>query len=116
MKKDPKIVSPPDDPALPFEVPVVFLRTPAPPAPPAPIVTVIAELLIAIAAYIKVKKESGFSISMKGFNTILFASIIMGLILYLFASIPIGILIIIGVIVYGLILWPLRSRLSLSEI
>ncbi|MAG28833.1 hypothetical protein CL632_01650 [bacterium] len=82
----------------------------------AAVVTVIAELLIALAAFIKVKKQSQFTLSMKGFITILFASILMGLALYIFSNTGLGILIILGIIIYGIVIWMLRHRLSLMKV
>jgi len=75
----------------------------------AAIVTVIAELLIATAALIKVYKTTHFKLSFLIFNKTLFASAIMGLILYLLSGLHILILVPVGVIVYFIFIKLLRA-------
>ena len=68
-------------------------------------VTVLAELLIALAAFIKVRQTAHFKLSLGIFFKTLILSIIMGTILFLLQNLHILILIPIGIIVYiGLIL------------
>jgi len=68
-------------------------------------VTVLAEALIAIAAFVKVKQTAHFKLSLNIFFKALILSLIMGAILYLLQSLYILILIPVGIVVYsGLIL------------
>ena len=76
-------------------------------------VTVLAEFLIAIAAFIKVKQTTSISLSMNIFFKTIILSSIMGVILYLLQSINIIILILIGSIVYLGLLFFTNTHKSL---
>ena len=75
----------------------------------AAIVTVIAELIVAMAALIKVWKITHFSLSFSVFNKSLLASIAMGLVLYVLSGLHVLILTLIGIIIYFIIIKLLKA-------
>lgn len=75
----------------------------------AAIITVICELLIAIAAFYKVRQKTYFKLSLNIFIKALTASLIMATILKIFYTLPLIILFIIGIFVYGAILWITKT-------
>jgi O-antigen/teichoic acid export membrane protein len=71
-------------------------------------VTVVAELLIAVAAFIKVKKASGFKLSTTVFAKALIASLIMAAVLFMVISLHIITLILVAIAIYLLSLKILK--------
>ncbi|MDP1709492.1 MAG: polysaccharide biosynthesis C-terminal domain-containing protein, partial [Candidatus Komeilibacteria bacterium] len=75
----------------------------------AALITVICELLIAIAAFIKVRQKTYFKISLMIFIKAAVASLIMALALKILIALPLIILVAAGAIIYGLILWITKT-------
>jgi O-antigen/teichoic acid export membrane protein len=63
-------------------------------------VTIVAELLIAITALIKVKKASHFTLSLKIFSKAVLASLVMAVTIYFASSLHILILVVFGAVLY----------------
>jgi len=75
----------------------------------AAVVTAIAELLIALAAYLKVKTTTNMSLSLLTFGKALIASALMAAILYFLIDLNVFLLLIIGAIVYLALIWRMKT-------
>ncbi len=75
----------------------------------AAITTVIAELLISLAAFYKVRKKAAFKLSLASFGKTLTASIFMAAAIYYLPAWPLAILIPAGAAVYALVAWFIKA-------
>ena len=75
-------------------------------------VTVLAEVLIAAIAFIKVRKKSHFRISFNVFNKALLASILMAGVIYIFSEWNVILLSVLGAIIYLMLVFVLRAMPS----
>ncbi|MDP3995384.1 MAG: flippase [bacterium] len=82
----------------------------------AAIVTVLSEFLIAVAAGIMVWRASWFKLSLRGFFAALIASMVMGAVLYSLSEFNVLIVSLVGIAVYALMLWMMRSQFSFNRI
>ena len=78
----------------------------------AALVTVLAELLIALAAGIMVWRASWFTLSLRGLGASCAASAVMGAVLYALAGQNVLIVALVGATVYALGVWVMRSQFS----
>ncbi|MDZ4221604.1 MAG: polysaccharide biosynthesis C-terminal domain-containing protein, partial [Patescibacteria group bacterium] len=82
----------------------------------AAIVTVLSEFLIAVAAGIMVWRASWFKLSLRGFFAALIASMVMGAVLYSLSEFNVLIVSLVGIAVYALMLWMMRSQFSFNRV
>ncbi|MEK7164517.1 MAG: polysaccharide biosynthesis C-terminal domain-containing protein, partial [Patescibacteria group bacterium] len=75
----------------------------------AAITTVIAELLISLAAFYKVRKKAVFKLSLASFGKTLIASIFMAATIYYLPAWPLVLLIPAGAAVYALVAWFIKA-------
>lgn len=75
----------------------------------AAITTVIAELLISLAAFYKVKRKASFNLSLTSFGKTLSASIFMAAAIYYLPAWPLFILIPAGAAIYALTAWFIKA-------
>ena len=75
----------------------------------AALTTVVAELLIALAAFYKVKRKALFNLSLISFGKTLFASIVMAAAIYYLPAWPLYVLIPAGAAVYSLLAWATKA-------
>jgi hypothetical protein len=78
-------------------------------------VTVLAELLIAVAAFVKVWKTTKFSLSFTVFNKTVIGGLVMGFVLYILSGLHILILVPIGVMVYVLFILMTKATSNVIQ-